>query len=196
MFSELEVKRQSVHASLGVLLAFFFYYDVIGAPEILVALCILLFFSYLEKVNAPVPFFQGMIDRLQRRSEKEGLPLKGAIFYLLGAFLAVLLFRKEVAIAAILILAFGDSVSRIVGPYGYVRHPFNNERFMEGIIAGGFLASVIAAQFVSASAAVLGAFVAMMLEGLDIEINNFKIDDNLTIPLVSGIVMSAVNMVI
>ena len=100
--------------------------------------------------------------------------------------------KKNIAMAAIMILALGDSVSRLVGPYGYLKHPFHSEKFLEGMIAGaaaGFLGALI---FVSWLEALLASIIAMLIESIDLELNNFKIDDNLMIPVVAGGVIWAV----
>ena len=118
------------------------------------------------------------------------------MFYVIGAFVVVLIFPKEIAIASIMILALGDSVSRLVGPYGYLKHPFHNEKFFEGAIAGaiaGFLGAVF---FVPWLFALIAASISMLIEGIDLEIKGFKIDDNLLIPIVAAVVMSSLNSLI
>ena len=44
--------------------------------------------------------------------------------------------------------------------------------------------------------ALLGSLVSMLLEGLDLEIKTFKIDDNLLIPIVAAVVMESVKIFI
>ena len=106
--------------------------------------------------------------------------------YLIGALLAVILFEKDIALAAIIILALGDSFSRLIGPFGKIKHPFNNTKFLEGVIAGIIAAFLGAILFVKPSEAIIASFFAMMLEGVNLRLGKFKIDDNITIPLIAG----------
>ena len=122
--------------------------------------------------------------------------MKWSIFYLLGAFLVVFIFPKDIALASIMILALGDSVSRLVGPYGYLKHHFHNEKFFEGVIVGsiaGFLGALI---FVSWILALAGSLISMLLEGIDLRIKGFKIDDNLLILILAAVVMQSVNVLV
>jgi dolichol kinase len=193
MITKLELKRQASHILLGLLIVALLYFDIIGPLVLAVAACLAALFSYARKRGFTIAILEPLLKHLERESEKERMRAKGLIFYLLGATFAVLLFPKDIALASIMILAIGDSVSRLVGPYGYLKHPLNSERFMEGVIIGGTAAAVGAMLFVPFIHAVAASAVAMFLEGVDIEISDFKLDDNLTIPLVSGGVMLIVS---
>jgi len=88
------------------------------------------------------------------------------------------------------ILAVGDSVTNVVGRYyGGVPNPWNKKKNIEGTIAGIIFAFMAASLFVSFSQAVFASIIAMFLESLDVQIGKWKIDDNLLIPLVAGMVM-------
>ena len=188
MFTKKEIQRQSVHILLGVALVILIYTELISWHHLLIGAGMVFILSFFLSRGRKVPF-QSIIAHLQRKDEKEGMHLKGLFFYLMGSTFAVLLFEKEVALGAILILAFGDSISRLAGPYGFLKHPFNNQKFIDGIIAGIIAATIAAWAFVPIGAAFLASAGAMIIEGLDIRINQFKIDDNLTIPLVSGFIL-------
>jgi dolichol kinase len=193
MITKLELKRQLSHILLGLLTVTLLYFDIIGAAVLAISACLAALFSYSRKRGFTIALFEPLLKHLERDSEKEKMRAKGLIFYLLGATFAVLLFPKDIALASIMILAVGDSVSRLVGPYGYLKHPLNSERFIEGVIIGGTAATLAAMLFVPFLHALAASAVSMFLEGLDIEISSFKIDDNLTIPLVSGGVMLIVS---
>ena len=139
------------------------------------------------------------IEEIPSKSQKkdiEEFPGKGAIFYFLGAFLVVFIFPKDIAMASIMVLALGDSVSRLVGPYGYLKHPFTNTKFFEGVIAGTTAAFFGALFFVPWILAFIGSLVSMLLEGLDLRIRGFKIDDNLLIPIVAAVVMQSIKVLL
>ena len=185
MLTKLEVKRQSVHIIVGVVIVVLVYFDILNAMALfIIAISGFLVSFWCKKRHIPV--ISKLLKTLDRKKDLESFPGKGLVFYVLGSFFAVFFFEKDIAMAAIMILALGDSVSRLVGPYGYLKHPFHNEKFLEGVLAGavaGFLGALI---FVSWFEAVLASVVAMLIEGADLELNNFKIDDNLMIPVVAG----------
>ena len=188
MLTKLEVKRQLVHILVGIVIVTLLYFELIDAM-ILFSIGVMGFvLSFLCKKHK-VPIISRLLKMLDREKDLKSFPGKGLVFYVFGAFLAVLIFEKDIAMAAVMILAFGDSVSRLVGPYGYLKHPFHSEKFLEGVIAGAFAATLGAMFFVPFLQAFSASVVAMLLEGADFEIKNFKIDDNLMIPVVAGFVM-------
>ena len=148
MITKLELKRQIFHICVGIIIVALLYFELINELILFIAFLLSLFLSFLVKKGYKLPFFSAVFDSFGRKSEKRKFPAKGAVFYLLGSALSVFFFEKNIAIASILILAFGDSVSRLVGPFGYLKHPFNNKKFIEGIIAGGIVATLAASIFV------------------------------------------------
>lgn len=196
MITKLELKRQISHILLGVILIGLLTYDMLNSWILFIASFIVLGIAYSTKIGYKVWPFYYFLEHLGRDSEKKYFPAKGLFFYLLGSGLSLLFFDKKIALASIAILALGDSISRLVGPYGYLKHPYNSKKFIEGVIAGFVVASIGAMFYVQWYLAVPAAFFAMFLEGLDIEVNNFKVDDNLTIPLVSGGTMLAIQAII
>ena len=195
MLTKLEIKRQLIHALLGIIIVILLYFSIISSAILFAVSAIGLILSFLSrKFNIPVIY--GFLQIFDRKKDLENFPGKGAVFYVIGAFVVVLIFPKEIAMASIMILALGDSVSRLVGPYGYLKHPFHNEKFFEGAIAGaiaGFLGAVF---FVPWLFALIAASISMLIEGIDLEIKGFKIDDNLLIPIVAAVVMSSLNSLI
>ncbi|MBI2583384.1 MAG: right-handed parallel beta-helix repeat-containing protein [Candidatus Aenigmarchaeota archaeon] len=101
------------------------------------------------------------------------------------------MFSRNVALASIMVLALGDSLSHL-GRFGSIRHPFNKTRFLEGTAIGIVAGTLGALYFVPFSAAFFGSLAAMIAESFDLRVSKVKIDDNLLIPLVAGLVMSLV----
>lgn len=194
MITKLEVKRQAVHIILGLTIVLLLFYDIINYIALVSAFLVFSLFSFVVMKGHYVPGFTQLLEMMERDSEKKGFRAKGLLFYLLGCILVVVFFDKDIALASIIILALGDSISRLVGPYGYLKHPFNNIKFIEGIIIGGLVAAAGAMFFVTPLYAILASVFAMFIESLDIEINDFKIDDNLIIPVISGVVMLLLRM--
>ena len=133
--------------------------------------------GWLSKIFGKL--FNGML----RSHELEG-KLTGASYVLIGSFISVAIFPKEIAILALIFAAVGDTVAALYGrKFGKLRI-WN--KTLEGSIAGMIACFIIALFFPQIPNIIKfsGAFAAMFIELLPI-----KIDDNLRIPLFSGVVM-------
>lgn len=121
--------------------------------------------------------------------EKERGRTSSTTMFLLACFVTLLVFNKGVAIAAMLMLVFGDPVAEMVGTR-WGRTPLLGKS-LEGTLAGltACLAVTLplAATTLGTSAAViaLGAIAATFFELLPL-----PLDDNFTIPLGAGTVMT------
>lgn len=131
------------------------------------------------------------------RFEKDSASWIGqrAVFFLLGVTLSLELFPRDVALAAITILALGDGISGLVGPFGRIRTPLSSDKLLEGTLAGAAIAAVVAAQFVPWPQAAAAAFIAMLFEATEIRMNQRLLDDNLTVPLAAGTVILLIRSV-
>lgn len=184
----LEIKRQPFHILLGLLLITLINKDIL-TPLILSIVIILALAGsiFLKKTKLKIAY--KILKFVERKDALEKLPGKGLMAYLIGALLVLIIFEKNIAIASIMILALGDSFSRLIGPFGKIKHPFNNTKFLEGVIAGIIAASLGAMLFISPLKAITASFFAMVLEGIDLKFFKLKIDDNITIPLIAGLVI-------
>ena len=192
---KLEIKRQPIHILSGLLIIALLYYDLLS-PLILSALVIIsVIASILIKKTRPKVVYN-LLRFVEREENLEHIPGKGLIAYLIGGLAVVTLFEKDIALASVMILALGDSISRLVGPFGRIRHPFNNAKFIEGVIAGMIAASLGAMLFVRPYEAIAASFFAMLIEGFDLRILKFKVDDNITIPITSAAVIWALRYLI
>lgn len=189
----LEIKRQPFHILLGLFLTVLIYHDLLKLSFLLSAIIVVMIGSAYVKKKKPKRLLN-LLSFVEREEDLKGFPGKGLIAYLIGAFLALALFEKDVALAAIMILALGDSFSRLIGPFGRVRYPFNNTKFIEGVVAGMIAASLGAMLFVGPLEAVSASFFAMLLEGFELKTFRVKINDNITIPLVAGAVIWVVRV--
>ena len=195
MLTNLEIKRQLIHAILGMILVLLLYFNIVNAIIIFITFIISLVLS-LSSRKFHIPIIYNLLETFERKKDLEKFPGKGAVFYLLGAFIVVFIFPKDIALASIMILALGDSVSRLVGPYGHLKHPFSNAKFFEGVIAGTITSFLGALIFVSWALALAGSLVSMLIEGIDLKIRGFKIDDNLMIPIVAAVIMQSINALV
>jgi len=187
MISQLERRRQIIHMLSGVVLGLLLYLGILNKITAPILFLISSLICWRCKKNR-IPVVYSFLRYFERENDLEKFPGKGALFFLGGSTLVILLFPKDVALASILILAFGDSISHLVGRFGSIKHPFNSKKYIEGSIAGTVVAFIAAFTIlnnpIEAGAA---AVLAMFVEGLNIELWKNKVDDNLLIPLVSGI---------
>ncbi len=184
--SKFELKRQMFHLLLGILIVALLLYDVLNTWIIMLLIAFGLLVSFLSR-KARIPVIGCMLREFEREEELNHFPGKGAIFYFIGVFFALLFFEKEVAMASIMVLAFGDSVSHLYGlHYGRIKHPLSSSKFLEGTAAGfvaGFFGALI---FLPWHEAFFASFVAMFVEAMEIRIGAQQVDDNIVVPLFAG----------
>lgn len=188
----LEVKRKIAHILLGVLIVLMLSFGIINKIHIFFLTILIIILSFLNKKHK-IPIVYRLMHTLERDENVGKFPSKGLIFYFIGVFLVLSFFPLDIAIPAILILAFADSVGHLFGiKYGKKKHPYVSTKFVEGWIAG-FIAGFIAAfVFVPWPEALAASFFAMLVEGIEIKIGAEEIDDNLIIPWVAASAIWAV----
>lgn len=187
---KLELRRQVFHMIFGLMIVFAVKWQIIPIWFLLVIALGGIFFSFLSlRVNVPV--LEYFLRRFERKYLMHVFPGRGAFFFVLASWLTLYLFDFYVALSAILILALMDSSAHFVGKYwGKTPNPLNPNKHLEGYGVGlvaGFLGAMF---FVPPWIAFFGALVGSTIEVFELEIGRHKIDDNLTIPLASGLMMS------
>lgn len=180
----LELKRQAFHFFLGIAIVLLYNFHILNARRMFIILIIGILLS-IASSRYRVPGIAWFLDKFDRKHAK--FPGQGAVFYVLGCFAVIGLFPPDIASAAILVLAAGDSFSTIIGKH-FGKHRMGSKS-IEGTVAGIVLGFLGAFLFVPFLTAFLGAFVAMLSEALDIRLFNKVIDDNLLVPVVAAIVM-------
>ena len=111
------------------------------------------------------------------------------ISFALGIILSLILFPAPTSYASIAVLTLGDGLATIFGrKFGSVPFPFNKGKNVEGSISGFLFASVGAMVFVDPVKALTAAAVGMLVECLPLPAN-----DNLTVPLASGLVLTMIS---
>lgn len=105
----------------------------------------------------------------------------GATYYVLACWLTIFMFERTVAVAALLILACADTAASVVGQAvgGY---RIGKTKTLAGTVAFLITACLVTLPFFSPTTSLAGAFVAAVTECLSL-----PVDDNVTIPLASGI---------
>jgi dolichol kinase len=185
MLTGIEIKRKIVHlATLIIPIGYAF-----TSKETVLVFVIPFFLCFLL-VDLLRHFHPGMAYLFQKYfyrrvlREEEKNKLMGSTYFLFSSILTILLFQKSIAIVSLLILILSDTAGAIIGKWiGKVRI-FG--KTLEGSMAFFVIALLIVWSYpqlnrLSGSLAALGATL--------IEVLPVKIDDNLTIPLVAGVIM-------
>lgn len=143
----------------------------------------------LEWVRHRYPVFNAWgWDRfggLARAWEKDRI--SGVFWTWLGSFLTMLIFaRREVALAALAFMIFGDAAAALVGG-SWGRHPWPGRpgKSVEGSVAFALAATLCGLCFLPPRAVILSALTAAWMES-----HRLPWDDNLWIPLLSGACLS------
>jgi dolichol kinase/membrane-associated phospholipid phosphatase len=182
----LELRRKVFHIAFGCILAFLLYAGYLNALFLGILLAVGIVLSFVEKKHR-LPFLSTMLDIFEREGHRKTFPAKGMLMFLGGVFLATLLFPQQIALAAIMVLTFGDSVSHMFGiHFGRVHNPLAEQRFIEGAFAGiiaGFFGALF---FVPPLQALVASTAAMLAEAIEFNIPRLTIDDNILVPLVAG----------
>lgn len=179
-----EILRQSIHAS-GI---FIIFLEKFFEPFVLILLCILIII--LGEIMLRIDkfrhiFFFSSILRICRRGGNE----RGFIYFFFGVIIALALFHFNILIAnaAIIILALGDSASTIFGKkFGRNPLPLNQMKTFEGSFVFLMVGLAGALTQLPLFPSFIGAVFGTIAEAYS------PIDDNILIPVVSGVAMSVV----
>lgn len=176
-----EFFRKSIHfASLFIVILYYYFGKSFTLNFLTLVLCCFLVIEYFrveKELKIPI------VWKLYRSKEKD--KLSGNIYFLIGSIIAISIFSKEVASAAILMTTFGDSAAALIGiSYGKRWIKSLPDRAWEGVISEYLVNLAIGYLFLSNwIVAIIMASAATIVETL-----TYKLDDNLLIPLFSGIV--------
>ena len=182
-----KVLRELIHIS-SISIPFVCTYllsDHIVALLIMVVASIYTISEFSRMLGNNLPIFSAITLKVADKSELQEF-VTGPITYALGIVFSLLVFHPPISYASIAILTLGDGSAAIFGKiFGKTVLPLNKGKSVEGSLIGlifAFLGSIL---FVSPTKALIGAVVGILAEYLP-----SPIDDNLTIPIVSGLVLT------
>jgi dolichol kinase len=176
-----ELLRKSIHlTSLLIVLVYAFYGRQAVLTLLISYLVLILVIEHLRLDRGlELPFVKYLFRR------KEISNIGSHVFFTLGALVAVAVFSKEVAYAAILMTTFGDMSAALIGRKIGKHRFLSNGKSVEGCTAEFIVDLFIGYVFLSSlPLALLMAFTATLVETLFV-----NIDDNLAIPVFSGFVV-------
>ncbi|ABE53257.1 CTP--2,3-di-O-geranylgeranyl-sn-glycero-1-phosphate cytidyltransferase [Methanococcoides burtonii] len=176
-----EFVRKSIHfISLSIVFIYYYMGKEFTLNFLTLVLCCILLIDYFRvEKNLKIP----VVWKLYRAKEKD--KLSGTTYFMIGSIIAISIFSKEVASAAILMTTFGDSAAALIGiRYGkrWIKNLPN--RAWEGVISEFIVNLIIGYLFLSNWIVAL----TMALAATIIETLIYKLDDNLIIPLFSGLI--------
>ena len=185
-----ELIRKATH--MGALIVpvgyYIFQLNKIQMLSIMIPVAFIMLFIDISRLRQ-WPFWKSFaskfISPLVRQHENEG-DFIGALYILMSFWLTIALFSKPIAIAAISFIIIGDSFAAIIGRK-YGKHKFYKNKTIEGSLSClvGMLLVAILAPDIYLPVVLGGAFVATVFEAY-----SFGIDDNVTVPLLSGLFMT------
>jgi len=202
MRSDLHLTRKAWHISTGLLGLFLYKKTGFSAEQtafVLLTLAVTAFcFEFIrlrnEKINQLAMFIMKPVMRESEISSVSGLP-----FYALGVSLALFFFPERIAILAILFLIFADPIASFVGIL-YGRDKILPNKSLQGTIAAFSVCYIVTIVYgliyVGPSMNLLIFAIAGGVIGCISEMCSQFIDDNLCIPVLSGLGLFVVNFLI
>lgn len=189
-----EIRRKLIHLSSAAFPIAYWATDRQFMLWVLVPLAVVAIVA--ETLRRVSPGFRAFIDgwlgRVLRKAEAQ--TLTGATYVTIGTLLTIAVFpEKQIAITVLLLLSVSDALASLVG----IR--FGTVRFLAKSLAGSaafFLSAAAIALYMLPDArlvALVGALVGTIVEALPLKIGEHKLDDNLSIPLITGAAMTALH---
>ncbi len=175
-----ELLRKGVHLTSVIIILMYAFFGKQSVLILLVVyLIVMLFLEHLRlKHRIKVPLFHVLFR------EKEQHRISGHVYFTIGAIVSIILFNRDIAYACILMTTFGDMSAALIGKtYGRTLIT-GNGKTLEGCLAEFMVDLFVGYIFIG------HWFVAliMAIAATVVELTVSTIDDNLAIPVVSGIV--------
>ncbi len=198
--SDLHILRKLWHVSTGSLGLYLFTHSSESQTFwAFVILSIAVAGFLVDLIRNRIPSFNVFVIRLMgplmRRSEREGVT--GLPFYALGVSLSLFFYSRDIAIVSSMFLVFSDPLSSFFGVL-YGKDKILPNKSLQGAVAGFFTCYLITL-FYAMNTTTLGthllvfAIVAGVIGSASELVSAFNVDDNLTIPVLSGLGMTLLN---
>jgi len=195
--SDLHLLRKIWHMAMGVFIVSVFMSGIAQSTALTLLGSFLLWSLTMETLRLKNPAlnekcvrFFGPVIRSHEVNKVSGMP-----YYIASSLFAIAVFPKPVAILSLLYLAFGDPIASLVGILYSHRSVkiFNGAKSLHGTAAGYVVCAIATWIYLRSTGmygldlirlTLLGGFAGALAELLPLEI-----DDNFTIPVVSGFIL-------
>ncbi|MBE0523366.1 MAG: hypothetical protein IBX40_03385 [Methanosarcinales archaeon] len=190
-----EILRKSIHL-LGILIPGIYYFIDRSTAILWLSLIVgVLFIAEWMRLREIISF-----PSIILRSH-EVHKVAGHLYLMASALIVIALFSKTIAIAAITMAVIGDTSSGIVGALwgkkAHVRHtrlplkpaPILLVMFLTSFISGYLATLAPRLDTLPVFSLALGALGAMLADGIPWQIRGRILDDNLTIPIISALII-------
>jgi len=190
-----EILRKSIHiSSIAIPMIYRYVFNFNRKLTFFLLIPITIIFILIETFRIEhrsfKKFYHNLFGIIMRKHELSDFT--GAVYVMMSAVICIALFPKNIAFMALSFLAIGDTLAAIVGiAFGKRQLPWN-KKSIEGSIGcfvGAFLFGFIYKICdpdlgIAMGAIALGALAATLAEAW-----KSTLDDNVKIPLISGVVM-------
>lgn len=190
-----ELARKATH--LGALVIpggyYFLQLDKADMLAIMIPVALLMVLIDISRLRNWT-IYRSTVSRLMApmiRNHEHAGDFSGATYILLSVCLTVALYSKPIAIAALAFIIVGDVLAALIGRK-FGRHRFGRKS-VEGSLAcllGTIVVALIAPE-IAVPVGVFGAVVATVTEAA-----SSRIDDNISVPIISGLAMTLMGKII
>lgn len=190
-----EILRKSIHL-LGIIIPGIYYFIDRSTAILWLSLIVgVLFIAEWMRLRGIISF-PGIILRSHEMHK-----VAGYLYLIASALIVIALFSKTIAIAAITMAVIGDTSSGIVGSLwgkkANVRHtrlhfkptPILLVMFLTSFISGYLATLAPRLDTLPVFSLAMGALGAMLADGVPWHIRGQILDDNLTIPIISALII-------
>ncbi|MGQ9706601.1 MAG: diacylglycerol/polyprenol kinase family protein [bacterium] len=126
----------------------------------------------------------------------EAWRFSASTYFILASLIVIFYLPKDIAVTSLLFLSFGDPVASFIGSRMGEERLFWGDKSVEGSLAFFAVSFVIGIFILGVIRGLVGALIAMVVEGMPTHFlfGRFYrwLDDNLTVPLVTGFLIQVI----
>lgn len=181
--------RKGIHLLAFILPISYYYFfsrsQFIVLVGILTGIAIIIETLRFNNIKVKVLFYKIVGKMLW---DHESKTITGATTFIIASFICAFLFSKPVVVIGLLFLTLGDTAAYFIGRFGKTKI---GKRTLYGILAFLVISiTIILLTYpdINLLTGIIGALVACIVEALP-----WKVDDNLSIPLISCSIMQLLN---
>ena len=187
------IARKMIHYSaVFIPLSYYYFFDKSMMIYILLATSFVVVFSDILRMSDPrnKKLYWKLFGWMTKKEELQE-EFTGASYLLIASLLVVMLFPKNIAVVSLIYLTIGDPTACLIGVFFGKKIIFCSKT-LEGTLAfifSGFTVSLLITEI-----PLLYKVITAIIAGI-VEVFSFKIDDNFTIPIISGITLYAISII-